>query len=210
MLSSAASQSIATEVQNFFKSPAVSRVVLNNVLKKRPTSWGKRSNAPYYAEHYAVELQGHVDRMIEDKQDLVFVYKEYPSIKPSTLYLRVNQSFLFLRENMDENFKYTNLNNQIHILREKECIRFTYKEQYREGMGALKAHSVAPASKAFVWKEKVDTFLEQSTVTKLHIDKLLLSPEQISDLNASLAGVQGIIFNIDAHSIKIIKVNDAN
>lgn len=197
-------------VTAFFKNPLVAKAVVNQVMNKKPKSWGPNSNSPYYSERFARDIQRYVDGMIVDKQDRFFPY-EGSSHKPATIYIRLHQSLMFLCDKLDdENFKYANFKAQTMFRKDVGGIRLTYNESVTAGgeVMPLNACVAAPLSKTYVWREQVDDFLDKPEKTELRIDNIMLIPEQRDGLEVSLSTVKGIIYNITATSIKIIKTNE--
>lgn len=192
-------------VRSFFQNPAVANAVVNSVIKKRPVTWGKTSNASYYNIKYAKHIQPFVDKAIASKQDMVFLYSQYPQLSAKTLYLRINQSLLFLVDCLDDDtLKYQQYKNMTECKIEPGIgLRFTYLLMYQND-GMPDPIMVSPQSKSFIWREKIDLFLDDPKSTELFIDKLLLTPDQIDDVRASLI-LDGIISSVNAHHIKIIK-----
>jgi len=74
--------------------------------EEKPKNWGRRTNAPYFRERYALELKAILDgMMLEYQHDThspkIFRYIDYPELSHNSLYLKINQSKLYLIEFLD-------------------------------------------------------------------------------------------------------------
>lgn len=198
---------VQSAVTQFFKNPAIAKAVTENVLKKKPSSWGKMSNAPYFNAFYANDIKPFIDEVIVSRKDLIFLFSKYPRISPKTVYLRINQSLLFLCECMNDDFKYSNFKNMTDCTIEPKIgIRYSYKPQFQEGEDNSKPMIVEPQSRGFIWREAIDVFLNDPSKTEFFMDKLLLTPQQVIDTKASMP-LEGVIHSITVHTVRIIKVN---
>ena len=201
-------------VQDLLARPDIANKMLDTLCRKNPVGWSRRSNAPYFNPENANLLKMVADRMIQTRQDQVFFYKDFPSIKPQTLYLKVYQGIRFLIENNDTpTHRYGEWNKQIAVSREYGVgVRISWKEAFRTEdkvpAKAMISHSVVPLieHKIPIWQKMIDSFLEDPKQSKLVIDELALSPDEVRELKASLANNQRIISQVFPTEIKIIKV----
>ena len=96
---------------------------MNNLqTDERPLTWSKRANVPYYKARYALEIKHIFDEMIlaaedGDKEPRIIKYVDYPEVSHTTLYLKINQSLLYLLEKMDEAGIYSNFRQLVQISR---------------------------------------------------------------------------------------------
>ena len=201
-------QHAANAVREFFKDPKVAEAVVNSVVKRKPTTWSRRSNAPYYNEHYATQLKHVADEMLRTREDQVFFYKVFEKISHNTLYIRINQSIRYLVENLDTGDVYHKWSEMISVTRERNVgVILALKEQYRSTPSVeFRPKPVLPVKDIPVWQRQIEDFLEDPRQTKLHIDKLCLTPEQMKEINASFVGVTGVLKVIRAHEIKLVKM----
>ena len=198
---------ISSETKAFFRQPEIVRQVLENVITKRPKSWRSTSNAPYYNEYYALEVKKAVDGMLEDKMDRMFMYKNFGSLKPSTVYLRIQQGLMYLCEKLDPMDKYKKFKEITECSVERGMgVRLQYKKDYiPESDGSFSAIAVTPRHRISEWKEELNKWLDTANVgEQLHIDRLCLTPEQIKDVKISL-DVDGLLSSVTSQEIKVIR-----
>lgn len=79
--------------------------------EEKPKNWGRRTNAPYFRERYALELRAILDGMLLEYEhgthsNKIFRYIDYPELSHNSLYLKINQSKLYLLEVLDDDKKY--------------------------------------------------------------------------------------------------------
>lgn len=199
-------------IRDFFKNPKIEKAVVDIVVRKKPVGWSRRSNAPYYKEYYAQTLKAQIDAMIADRKDRIFPYASFPQHSKQTLYLRINQSLRYIIDYMDDDNKtYAKWSEMVEITRERDVrgIRISYRPEF-QGMDFSKEFipvAIESRSQVPTWKQEVDDYLENSQPgdKPLHIDKLCMTPEQVIDLNTSLKPLEGIMYSVNAHEIKIIK-----
>lgn len=177
------------------------------VMRKRPIGWSKRSFATYYSNLHATWLKKSLDEMIESRQDIVFRY-DTARMSANSLYLRVNQAFLFLLENMDSEGKYAKLRTEVRVRREKGVgVIFEFDEVLRnpDDVGAEKiVKEVANQPK---WRDKMDDYLESPSTagTPFFQDGLVLTLEEIQELKDELGGLKNLICDVTSRHVKIIK-----
>jgi len=201
------------KLKRVFVDPKVQAAVVDQVIRKKPKGWGRHSNAPYYSEVYGKQLQVVVDAMMIDRQPRCYFYDEYlkkHGVSKETLYLRVNQSRLWLLEQMDPDGRYTKFFSLVEIHRERGVgVIIRYKPEFQDGDDSdFAPRTVLPVNEMPRWKKEVDEFLENASAgDKKHIDKLALSPDDILQLKIQLAGLKDVISNITAFEIKLVKIN---
>lgn len=195
-------------VRAFFSDPRVAEAVVNIAVRKKPAGWSKRSNAPYFNSGAAKLMKEVADEMMRTREDQVYFYKDFPTMSRNTLYLRINQSLRYLLEYMDtEDNLYAKWAEMVAVTRERGTgVRLSFKEEYRfGGENSFKPKAVLAKATEPKWKTDVDEYLESGRTSPLHIDKLMLTPEEIGSLKESLVGVQNILFRVTASEIKIVK-----
>jgi len=201
-------------LKKIFVNPTVQAAVVDVVIGNRPKGWSRRSNAPYYKEKYALEAKEVIDGMIKDRMDRVYDYAEFESklnMSRNTVYLRVNQSFAYLVDKMDDiDHTYARFMEMIHIERVRGVgVMIKMIPEFRNSnVSSFVPTQVIPHEQIPQWKEDMLEYLEKGEAGKPFFrDKLALSTEEIEDIKASLYGLKGVIHNITAHSIKIVKTN---
>src|SRR5205823_4714999 len=71
-------------------------------LTKPNIAWGKKKNAPYYREKFALEIRNVLDILKKTfPQPFVYRYERFPEFSSRTIYLRIYQSKKYLLEHLD-------------------------------------------------------------------------------------------------------------
>lgn len=211
MSNNSASDEVQRRINQIFVNPAVSAQVADIVIRKKPPGWSRKSQAPYFKECFGQEMKEVFDAMIKDRLDRVFSLEKFPKLKMDTIYLRVNQSIRFLLTYLDDADKtYARFCEMIHVTKDKGVgVRLSFLEGTREReVLDFTPVPVMPKADEPLWKEKLDTFLEEGAVgVPFHIEGLALNSEQIRDIKLSVAQLKGVMLHVTAHSIKAIKIN---
>jgi hypothetical protein len=175
-------------------------------IRKRPVGWSRKSNAPYYNERYARWLKKDIDAMIVDRRSRVYRYDVFKDSTPNTLYTRINQALLFLCEKMDDtNGTYKKFKSEIKVERERGVgVTITFAETLDVD---ARASIFIPNTDKPKWMMKLDAWLESTDVTlpPFYQGQLALTPEMITELETQLGEIEGILFNVSAEEIKVIK-----
>ena len=174
----------------------------------KPKHWKKITNAPYYKEKCAIELKAVIDLMMTDGEDRIYRYEEFPNLSKNSLYLRVNQSKLYLLAEMDPDGRYKSFFDNLSITRESAGVRISFVKDARNGSDFMPSKVITLSSHDEI-RQQIDTFLEHGkSGEEFFLQKLQLSPEEIETLDASLVSLEGIVYNITSGTIKIVKIND--
>lgn len=208
-------QDLKERLAGVFKDPVQAAKIANVLVpSKRPDGWSKFTNAPYFKEVYALEMKSTLDTVVEQKQDVIYDYATFESMgmSKSTVYLRVNQSLLYLLKYLDPDGKYANIrHNMIQITKERGVgVRISLLPQYREGFTAeFQPRAVIPQSEMPLWRKKMEHFLENAQPgASFYKEGLALTPEEIKELNDSFMNVSGFIVNITSFSVKIVRIDE--
>src|SRR5882724_3565711 len=97
---------IRSRIQEIFPSPQHAAAIVDIVVHgKKPAGWGRHSRATYYDEEYATPIKKNIDRMMENKQRMVYRYDRWctdeTGMSTSTLYALINQAIRYICERMD-------------------------------------------------------------------------------------------------------------
>lgn len=171
---------------------------------------GLRGNSlPYYKEHYARELIPYLDMMIEQNKAVEFKYVNYKHLGKQTLRLKVYQALLFVVDNLDPEGKYLELKNKTMVRVMTNGVRISFIDNLKIPLaGALVENDDEGASNTPFWRNKIDEFLTNAPVgQRLSISSLRLSDQEVSDLQASFAGLNGIIANVTNRRIDLFKID---
>lgn len=192
-------------------------------IASKPSHWASRANAPYYKEIYALQLKQVLDGMEVDREDVIFRYEDYPKFSHSTIYLRINQSILYLLEKLDcveskviqgesllgkPLYHYARLKEMIAITRERDLgIRFSFDETVRTAdINGFKPSKVMSKLESPKWKHQLENFLDNGEGgSKLVIKNLALTSEEVNDLKVQFAPLDNILAVITSSEIKIVK-----
>lgn len=171
----------------------------------KPRSWNKKTNAPYYREKYGLELKAMLDKMMIDGQHRIFRFDEFPELSKNSLYLKVNQSKLYLLENLDPDGRYAHYLNHVRIRRTRVGVRLSSDT---ENDGSFMPSTVITINAQDSLREKIDKFLEESQPgQELLINKLVLEEGDVEALQASLMPLENFAANITHTSVKIVRLS---
>ena len=176
--------------------------VVDLLTRTKPPGWSRRSYASYYKEEYALWLKKDLDDMIARRCDKVYRYANFPSVSKGSLYLRLNQATKFILDEMDKDLVYEKLFRQIKVKREVDGITLRF-DSVIEGMD--RAEDLVPASEKPKWLLKMSNWLEDETQLQPFKTGLLLSPQEMENLEQELIGLENIIYNITSKDVTIIK-----
>lgn len=209
-------EELKKEVTHLVKDPVMAAKMVNAVVpSKRPAGWSRRANAPYFKEHFGLEMKATLDTVLDKKEDVVYDYKTFEAIGMSrtTVYLRVNQSLHYLIEYLDPDGKYRDAwDNKIQITKERGVgVRISLLEHCREGYQSnFTPRTVIPKAEMPEWRRKMEKFLETAEPgDKFYKEGLALPPEEVKELNDSFIGVEGFLVNITSFSIKIVRIDES-
>lgn len=108
------------QIRQVLMNTRLAKAVSGLPSKKTPHNWSYRSSSPYYKEYYGKELKGVFDRLAAGGPPEVFSFSDgrQKNMLPGTVYLRVNQSILYLLEQLDtEDDYYKKLRKRIVVER---------------------------------------------------------------------------------------------
>ena len=168
---------------------------------------------PYYKEEFALQLKPVLDEMLE-QQDVnrVFNYSNFPTITAQTLYLRITQSWLWLSRHHPNKEAYARLRGQCEVRRRSDGI-VIFRRSNDSMDSSMKTHMQAATETAFKgqrgWKNDVEKFLEEGEAgTKLKLENLSLSGEDIALLETQLSNLQNIRSIIRHDRIVVMKLTE--
>lgn len=175
--------------------------------KIRPSHWSKAANSPYYRHRFAEEIKIVVDEVLLSKKPKIWLFKEFEGkLSRKSLYLKINQAFLYLVEEMDDEAgTYKTAKENITITRENTGIQMAIAAHTESLTTPSDASSI---NKSLDWKVKLDKFLEEGAVNvKFEITKLNLSDEDVTNTTSALTALGGnVAFIVKNDSIKVVKL----
>jgi hypothetical protein len=211
------SDELKDTVRQIFVNPKAVDKIVTLINHDKPAGWSHHSNAPYYKRIYADEIRPFIDRMMVDKQDIVYKYSvwctESTNISPQTVYNRVNQSIRWLIEKSptsEEREKYASWYELVKVERVRNLgVRISFIPGFglpSEG-GELRPESVAPVSQKPVWERKMDEWIEDSDNYEPFVKEgLALTQDEIVDLKIRLNGLSNIQSSITQDRIALIRL----
>lgn len=182
-------------------------ILRSDEIRRRPTQWKGASNAPYYKERFALELKVNVDDMIADGENRMYRYSEFRDYTPTSLYLKINQSFRYLIDYLDTpDHKYRIFRECVSITKHKgQGILISFNKDIRKG-GDDKFIPTKVDRNGSAWRAEMDDFLENASEGHcFYRDKLMLTSDEVEELRMSLDALEGIVANVKTTSIKIVK-----
>lgn len=183
--------------------------------QKKPTAWSNRSNAPYYKERYAIQLQTILDVMMEEYSkgiidSRMFKYKDF-NLKKSSLYLMINQAKLFLIDNMDNDNRYRKFLDNIKVKQEQEGVVLRYcKDIINDTKISLdRATPIQTLTEQQISIQvKVEEFLQNAKAgDKLELKNLSLDDDMIEALESSVNQLEDIVASISRTNLRLIKLS---
>lgn len=193
--------------------------VVDIIVRKRPVGWSRKSYATYYREEYAISIKKILDALAENKKPKVLRLDQYPSMSINSLYLFVNQAAHFLRDSMDGEERDADgrvIRTAGHYARQWQSVKvekhrahgvtIKYKDFVAEN---FEAEDFVPASNMPKWKKELDQYLLDSKIVKpFHKDNLMLTPQDMQQLNNELGDLQDagqIQYVVTSKEIKVLK-----
>jgi hypothetical protein len=187
-----------------FPSGKVASKIVDLVVRSKPEGWSRKSYATYYSESYALWLKADLDKLIERRNPIVYRYDLW-KMSRDALYLRINQAWRYLRDHLDlEDKRYDKLWHDT----ERERVRGVgITIRYKDLQDGHAAEEFVAPSDTPKWRKKLDEYLEDESGSgkPLHIDNLLLTPEDIEQLKLELDGLSNVIYQITSREIKVIR-----
>lgn len=203
-------------MKTIFPSQQTTSRVVTALASNKPLGVKSFAHYPYYKEVYAKKLKFAVDKMISDKQDIIFRYEIFCSgpnaMSKGTLYSFVNQAMRYLVENMDSERVYANWRESITVSR--NASRGGIVMSYLRGFGStsmpdLIGESIVPVEDGSIpqWRRELDAWLESDSVQPFIKEHLAMTREEMIALKQELDEVRGIQHSVNCISIRILKVN---
>lgn len=200
------------QLKTVLKDPTMQAKAVDMLVRKRPMGWGRRSIAPYFKECFGMEAKAVLDEMMKSRQDQVYDYHTFKTkfgINENTLYLRVNQSIMYVCEMMDDPQRTYGRFCEMFTVKRKRGIGVVleFRPECREGaVSDFKPKPIDPQEEVPKWKQRMHKFLEEGDVGDTFLqERLVLTRDEIKALEDSLK-VPGVMCNITSYSVKILKV----
>ena len=158
----------------------------------------------YYRESFAKELLPTLDDVLSSRKTYEFRYEDFPNINRKTLYLKIYYAWAYIIKEMDSvDHKYLKLREETELAQKKTGVRITFISDMMPLRGVPVEFISKPA-----FRKKIDDFLETGKESEaLHITKLSLTMQEVADLQASLTGIDNLVWLVTGTSVKLIKVS---
>jgi hypothetical protein len=185
-----------------------------DVKSRRPRESRRLLRMTYYRERFAKQMQMIIDDMMKEHkngihEDRFFAYAAYENIlNKNSLYLKINQSMSYLKNELDPEGIYNEFSEIILIKRMADGIRISYQRDIVEGTEAdLVATKILTAEEQKnVYTEKIDEFLEKGKEgEELLITKLHLTEEELEKIEASICQLENIVYKLFPNRIWMVK-----
>jgi len=197
-------ENLNNAVSSLFKTGTVPSVV----YRDRPAGQSKSTIQPYYKERFALEMKSIIETVEQMGQDAIILYADYPDLSKLSVYLRVNQGFRFLVDNLDFDppNRFRALKDKLKITREKAGIRISFTRLTTDK--PLTAKKVIAKEDNLAWQDKLEEFLGNSKPgDTFEQNDLSLTQEQIDTLEISMSQLENFLCKISPTNIKILHVS---
>lgn len=198
-------------IKKIFVHPEVSERAVDLLVPNhaKPRGWSRRSNAPYFKECYAIQLRVEIDKMIEDGQNRVYMYDQWPHMTPTSVYLRINQGLRYLTTFMDPDGKYGKFLERVAITRKRNYGVELKLITDTTGVKDFAPQQVVPSTETPRWKQRIEDWLEKSEPggEPFVLTNLMLSPDEVRELKLQFHGLTSVQHSITATTIKLLKLN---
>lgn len=182
----------------------------------RPNGEPVNSNLPYYNEKSALELLPYLERLEEDSSKKVSFNAAKLSVKASTLYHKINQSWLWLMDHHENRVKWKELRTQFSLC--KENLNVVIKAR-TTGISILNAGILEEDTRASLpdsisnldtnWRKVLIAYVEDSPngSPPLELNGINLSMEDLDSMAIWLGGIDEVVATISLtkNKIKIVK-----
>ena len=206
----------ALQLQNAIKELGPTNV--NNALfnsPSRPKISRHKKRMTYYRERFALQMKSIIDGMIDESNRGVFNERFFKYdgniLSKNSLYLKITQSWLYLRDELDPNGVYKKFAEMICIVRLKEGIRLRYQKDVADTseLKAIVINEGSPTEQKSDIHSRIEYFLNNAKVDEeLVINNILISEKEISDIESSICTLENFTYKILTNKIWIAKISE--
>lgn len=216
--SSTIDNEIKSRLRDIFPDKATAKRIIDTVVNHKPPGWSRKSQAPYYKEFFGKWLQDIANKMMKERNDIVFRYEVYCGItgekmSEQTLYNRVNQAKRYLIDCLDPDDLYKTWDALTNINREKGLgVTIRFKTEFHDFIEGIKESAspdaIIPQKDEPLWRRKMNEWLESDETRPFIKEGLAMTSDQVKVLSDELDSLEGIQASVNAISVKIIRVNE--
>jgi len=209
---------IKSRLRDIFPDEITANKVIDLVVTNKPKNWGRKSQAPYYKEYFALQIKEHADAMLRDKQDRIFRYDIYcgekrEKMSEQTLYNRINQSKRYLLDCLDPAGTYATWDALTNIsFKGEPGIVIRFKSEFHNVLDGIIAQehpeTIIPKKEESLWRRKMNLWLEGDETKPFIQPDLALTLEEVEKLRSELGELKGIMAVVNAISVKIVRVSE--
>jgi hypothetical protein len=192
-------------LDELFADAEARKAYVKHMTKGRPKSWKRTSNATYYKEPYGLWMKMIADEMIKDHLSREIMYHDFPDLSRTSLYLRVNQSKMYLLQELDYDGAYKRFFEFVHISKSPTGIRLKYCEGGAD-ITPMPARVISFNTVTSVM-DSIDRFLNDHKENQTEFKNITFSEEDMTAIHNSLANLDHIAYNLTPTSLKIVKLS---
>lgn len=197
------SKTLLDALKELMTNPAFQEQMAKQVVNKRPPGTSSRSNYAYYREQFGLEMKVVFDEMMVSKKDKIYLYANF-KISRTSLYLRVNQSIKYLLNELDFDGTYKKFKDQITVERVKTGVAIQFLKDKLQGIQFIPSDYEGEDKPRSIMQE-IESFL-QDDECKVFKKDVMLSPEDIKQIELSLSPLETVNAVVLNHQIKIVKI----
>jgi hypothetical protein len=186
------------------RSEAVQQLIQDSVASDhKPKTWKPRTVATYYTRQHALWVKEHLDKLLANKGDDLILERKRFMLSTNSLYLKVSQAWMWLRENhepIEERTLYVQLKRFVEVKKSPGRVTFRWRAPVRDFNEVdEKAQLASSMHSEKNWKEEFDNFCESAQENEKFEKKVDLGGEDMQYIRDSLVGAEGF------HIIKLQK-----
>lgn len=180
---------------------------------KKPKAWSKASTAPYYRAEYGLQMKCVLDEIIKTSKPFIWRYNDprWSNLKPDTLYKKINQSLIYVKDCLDPDYKYAAIIEACLIHKKKgvgiimEVRQDILYQQQVDNPEAFMPNILVNDNSD--WRDRLTDFLERGQPSiPFEVTGLALSEEEQEQIKIELCEVQNIVVIVSDSRIKVVKI----
>ena len=180
--------------------------------RRKPPGYSEGSNLSYYSSEGGEEIKKSLLKLIENPNAKLTFDSFKLSVKPGTLWTRLDQSWQYLIDRDPEGEKWKHLREAYEI---KKNDRFCYIRKkpvvtsFDDAVSVEDDHRETGFSKMLDWRGTLNKYVEQMPdgAPPLELEGLRLSSDEVDGLASYLGSIDEVVATItlNSHGFKVIK-----